>query len=103
MYVQFSGEEILLLVESCLFHDILGFNFLCTSCILCYHATHIAEIFHIPLLILPTIICIGDGCLEFLITLYFSTLISIPFHLPIPINLSIMPYNTAYSLAISTR
>ena len=48
------------------------------------------------------IIVTGDGCLEILITFVFSTFISMPLHLPISFNLSIMPCRTVSSLAIST-
>jgi hypothetical protein len=52
-----------------------------TSCahlasFVCYHATQIDEIFHnLPSVTIRT----GDGCLEILITLAFSTLISIQY------------------------
>ena len=49
------------------------------------------------------IICIGDGCLEILITLVFPTFISIPYYLPTSIRLSIMLCSTISSLASSTR
>ena len=35
------------LVEICLCHGNPTFNFQCTTCIICYHATQIVEIFHI--------------------------------------------------------
>ena len=37
----------LLLVEICFCHDNPVLNFPCTSCIICYHAIQIVEIFHI--------------------------------------------------------
>jgi len=68
----------ILLAESYFCHGNHGFNFLCTSCIMCYHATQIFEIFHILQFFLSTIICIGDGCPEILISLVFPH--SFPFH-----------------------
>ena len=34
-------------VECCFLHANLGFNFTCTSCIICYRATQVVKIFHI--------------------------------------------------------
>ena len=36
-----------LLPERCFCHGPTGFNFTCPSCIICYHATQIVEMFHI--------------------------------------------------------
>jgi hypothetical protein len=52
-------------------HDSPGFNFSCTSWILCYHATQIFEIFHILQLFWSIIICTGDCSLQSLITFFF--------------------------------
>ena len=49
------------------------------------------------------IICTVDGCFEIPITLGFSTLISIPYHLPISISLSITPGSKLSFLASSTK
>ena len=46
---------------------------------------------------------IGDCCFEISFTLVFSTFISIPQHIPVSINQSIMLCNTVSSLASSTR
>ena len=56
-------------------------NFLitpCTSCIICYYATQIVEIFHILQLVFwPVIMCTVDGCLEILTTLVFFLSLSL--------------------------
>ena len=52
------------------------------SCIV-HHATHPAEIFHIPQFYLSIIICIWDDSFEMFITLDFSIFISISQHPPI--------------------
>ena len=44
---QFVGEKSRLLVEQYFCHGNPGFNFTCTSCIICRHATQILEISHI--------------------------------------------------------
>ena len=49
---QVSGEKIIILIESYFCHVNPGFNFQCTSCIICYHAAQIVEIFHILRLLL---------------------------------------------------
>ena len=36
-----------LLIECCFSHDNPGFNFLCTSCVICYQAAHMYEMFYI--------------------------------------------------------
>jgi hypothetical protein len=91
--VQFSAQ-------CCFCHDNPGFNFTCTFCIICYHATETAKIFHIlqlfliykvvqiwpgqvrlvthksvPVIFEPpcTITWCGNGCLDVLITLLFHT------------------------------
>jgi hypothetical protein len=68
----------LLLVEYCFGHGNIGLNFTCTSCITCYLATQIVEIFQILRLFFIFLICAGDGWLEILIALVFYTFISIP-------------------------
>ena len=50
---KFSGEKILFLFEFCFCHDKPGFDLTYTSCIICYHAAKIVEIFHIlPLFVI---------------------------------------------------
>ena len=49
------------------------------------------------------IIYTGNDCLAILITFVFSTFISIPWHLPISISLSIMSCSTFSSLVSNTR
>jgi len=79
-----------------------GFNLTCTSCILCYHATQMPEIFHIPRLFLIYHNLYMGWLHWILITLVFPTFISIPKHLTILNNLSIMPCITVSSPAYST-
>jgi hypothetical protein len=45
----------------------------------------------------------GDGSFEIPSTLGFSTFISIPYHFPISISLTIIPYSNLSSFASSTR
>ena len=49
---QFSGGKILRVVERWLCHGNPRYNYTCTYCIICYHATQIVVIFHIPQLFL---------------------------------------------------
>ena len=67
------------IVECCFCHDNPAFNFRSTSYIICHHATQTVELFHI-LHFFFIIICTGDGCVESLFILVFSTFISIPKH-----------------------
>ena len=83
----------LLLVMQC------GFNFPCTSCIICYNAAQIAAIFDILLVFFFGL----PWSLRFSSSWFISTFISIPYHLPISACLSVMPCNTASSLASNTR
>ena len=55
--VQFVHEKNLLLVECCFCNGSLWFDFTCTSCIICYHATQIVVIVHILHFVSPIIIC----------------------------------------------
>ena len=81
----------ILLAESCFCHGSHGFNCPCTSCIMCYHATQIFEIFRILQLFL-IYHNLQWGWLPWdSHHLSFSTFISIPQCLPISISLSITP------------
>ena len=89
-----------LLVECCVCHGNPGFNFTCTSCSICYQATQIVEIFHIPQFFY-LLICTEDGCLKILITIYFFTFISILYYLSISISLPSMPCSRVSPLALA--
>jgi len=91
--VQFTGNKIPFLVKCCHLYSNPGFNFTCISCITCSKAAKKVEIFYIIQLFLAIIICIGDRCLEILITLVFYPFLSIPQPLRTSINLSVMPYS----------
>ena len=70
---------------------------------MCYHTTQIADIFHILPLFLSIIIYNADMCLEILITLVFSSFISIRQHLPVSISVLVIPCISVSILASSTR
>jgi hypothetical protein len=76
--VQVAGEKCLLHVESYFCHGSPGFNLPCTSCIICYDAAEIVEIFQILQLFLIYHNLYWNGCLEILITSVF--LHPFPFH-----------------------
>ena len=67
-----------LLFECRFCHVNPGFNFTFTSCIVCYHATQTVEMFHILQLFLfyHNVYCVG--LFFILITIVFSTFVSIP-------------------------
>ena len=72
-------------------------------CIICYHATHTVEIFHIlqVFLIYHTLYC-GWFPADY-VTLVLFTCTYIPQHLLMSISLSIMPCSTVSSSASSTK
>ena len=83
-----------LLAESCFCHGNHGFNFLCTSRIMCYHATqNIWNISHSPVVFDLPKCALGMAVLSSH-HLSFSTFISIPQCSPISISLSIMICST---------
>jgi len=83
--------------------DNRGFNFTCTSCVICYHATQkYLKCSTFCRSFLSIMICTVDGCLKILITIIACTFIYIPYHLPTSISLSITSCSTVSSLASST-
>ena len=96
------ADEKSLHVKNCFCHGNPGYNFLCTSCIICYHATQIVEIFHILRFLFYHNLYWGWVPWDFHHHC-FSMFISIPQHLPISYSLSVMSCSIASSLASRTR
>ena len=70
--VQLAAEKSFIPVECCFCPGNPGFNFTCTSYIVCFHATQTVKLFHIlRLLLVYRFPCFGDGCLQILIILLF--------------------------------
>ena len=101
--IQFSGVKNRFLVECRFCHENPGFYFICTSCIVCCHATHLFKIFHIlRLFLIYNNMC--RGCL-FQDSYYLRFFpLSFPFLSFLHLQLvCVIPSRTVSSVASSTK
>ena len=74
-FLQFKSNLLvkwaLFFVEGCFCHGNIGCNFTCASCITCYPATEVAEMFHLFRLLWSVTLSIEDLCLDILPTSVF--------------------------------
>jgi hypothetical protein len=94
-------NSVITLVEIYFCHVNPKYNLPSTSCIICYHAAQIFEIFHILRLLLIVHNMYWGWLPKNFHYFGFSTFISIPQRLPISISLSIVAYSISSFLASS--